>query len=302
MHIHSVQKNRKKLSSDAVSAYLLILPFFLFFSVFVLYPLLQNFLNSLTNYNLAKRDFIGLANYTRLLRDKSFLHSVLNTFIYAACSIVPLMALGFVAALCVNRQTKAMLAARALLIYPYVASMVSVSMIWLFLYEPGSGLLNKLLMAVGLPKSDWLFDEKLALPSLIVMNVWKNMGYVMILYLAALQSMPQSLNDAARVDGAGFFSRTWHIALPSIRPVSYFLLATLSIECFKTFDQVRIMTNGGPVDATTTITHQIYMRAFSEFKMGYASAMSVVLFVLILAITLLNLRFGGQLGRRDGGE
>lgn len=302
MHIHSVQKNRKKLSSDAVSAYLLILPFFLFFSVFVLYPLLQNFLNSLTNYNLAMRDFIGLANYTRLLRDKSFLHSVLNTFIYAASSIVPLMALGFVAALCVNRQTKAMLAARALLIYPYVASMVSVSMIWLFLYEPSSGLLNKLLMTMGLPKSDWLFDEKLALPCLIVMNVWKNMGYVMILYLAALQSVPQSLNDAATVDGAGFFSRTWHIALPSIRPVSYFLLATLSIECFKTFDQVRIMTNGGPVDATTTITHQIYMRAFSEFKMGYASAMSVVLFVIILAITLLNLRFGGQLGRRDGGE
>ncbi len=280
----------------------MILPFFLFFAVFVLYPILQNFANSLTNYDLARREFIGLANYERLLRDKSFLRSVVNTFAYAACSIVPLMALGFLAALAVNRRSRAMLAARALLIYPYVASLISVSMVWLFLYEPGSGMLNRLLTAVGLPRSDWLFDEKLAMPCLIVMNVWKNMGYVMILYLAALQSVPQSLMDAARVDGAGFFRRTWHIALPAIRPVSYFLLATLSIECFKTFDQVRVMTNGGPVDATTMITHQIYIRAFSEFKMGYASAMSVVLFVLILIVTLFNLKFGGQLGSRDRGE
>jgi ABC-type sugar transport system permease subunit len=291
---------KKKLSNDAASAYLLILPFFVFFTLFVLYPIVQNLFNSFTNNNLVTGEFIGLANYTRLLRDKSFMHSVSNTFIYAAVSIVPLMALGFLAALCVNRQTKAMFAARALLIYPYVASMVSVSMIWLYMYEPGTGLFNKLLQAAGLPLSDWLFNERLALPCLIIMNIWKNMGYVMIIYLAALQSVPPALYDAGRVDGAGFFRRTWHITLPSIRPVSFFLLSTLSIECFKTFEQVRIMTNGGPVDATTTITHQIYMRAFSEFKMGYASSMSVVLFILILAITMVNLKFGGQLGRTEG--
>jgi ABC-type sugar transport system permease subunit len=131
-------------------------------------------------------------------------------------------------------------------------------------------------------------------------NIWKILGYVMIIYLAALQSVPQSQYDAAVVDGAGFLRGLWHVTLPAIRPVSFFLLATLTIECFKTFEQVRIMTNGGPVDATTTITHQIYMRAFSEFKMGYASAMSVVLFVMILVITLLNLKFGGQLD--DGRE
>lgn len=211
------------------------------------------------------------------------------------------MVLGFAAALLVNRQTKAMVAARAVLIYPYVASMVSASMVWLYLYDPGSGLFNKLLGAVGLPMSDWLFDEKLALPCLIAMNVWKNMGYVMIVYLAALQSVPQGLIDAAKVDGAGFFSRVRHVTLPSIRPVSFFLLSTLSIECFKTFDQVRIMTGGGPVDATTTITHQIYIRAFSEFKMGYASAMSVVLFAIVLFITLTYLRFGGRLAGKGGG-
>lgn len=296
-----LRRKRKRLTPDAVSAYLLILPFFLFFAVFVLYPILQNFCNSFTDYNLASREFIGLANYLRLLRDRSFLRSVLNTVLYAAFSIAPLMALGFAAALCVNRQTKAMAVARAVLIYPYAASLVSISMIWLYLYEPSSGLFNKLLGAAEMPRSDWLFNENLALACLILMNVWKNMGYVMIVYLAALQNVPQSMTDAARMDGAGFFTRVRHISLPSIRPVSFFLLVTLSIESLKTFDQVRIMTDGGPVDATTTVAYQIYIRAFSEFKFGYASAMSVALLAIILLITLLNLRFGGRLGR-NGGE
>lgn len=286
---------RKKTTGDAVSAYLLILPFFAFFSVFVVYPLLQNLFNSFTNYNLGTKDFIGIGNYVKLMRDQSFLRSVLNTLGFAFFSIVPLMFLGFVASLCVNRQGKTMYVIRALLMYPYVASMVSVSMIWLYLFDPGSGIFNKILWLMGLPGSDWLFDERLALPCLIVVNIWKILGYVMIIYLAALQGVPQSQYDAAVVDGAGFLGGIWHVTLPAIRPVSFFLLATLTIDCFKTFEQVRIMTNGGPVDATTTITHQIYMRAFSEFKMGYASAMSVVLFAMIFVITLLNLKFGGQL-------
>jgi ABC-type sugar transport system permease subunit len=298
------EKNRKldgmkrfRLTGDARSAYLLILPFFVFFLLFVLYPLIQNFFTSLTNENLINRQFIGLNNFRRLMQDRSFLRSVRNTFVYAAFSIGPLMLFGFVAALCVDGSGRARAAGRAVLIFPHVLSMVSVSMIWLYLFEPGSGLFNKLLSSVGLPGSDWLFDERLALPCLILVNIWKSSGYVMMIDLAALQGVPQSLHEAARVDGAGAFSRIRHITLPAIRPVSYFLLATLSIECFKTFEQVRIMTNGGPVDATTTITHQIYMRAFSEFKMGYASAMSVVLFILILTVTLLNLRVGGQLDK-----
>ena len=286
-----------KLSQDARAAYWLILPFFIFFTFFVLYPLVQNFYNSLTSYNLASRNFIGLANFRRLLQDDSFIRSIRNTLVYAVFSIAPLMLLGFLAALCVDGTGRALAPIRAVLIFPYVISMVSVSMIWLYLFEPGSGLFNKLLDFVGLPGSDWLFDYQLALPCLILVNIWKSMGYVMIIDLAALQGVPQSLYEAARVDGAGPFGRIWHITLPSIRPVSYFLLATLSIDCFKTFEQVRIMTNGGPIDATTTITHQIYMRAFSEFKMGYASAMSVVLFLMIFAVTLVSLRAGGQLGK-----
>jgi len=278
----------------------MILPFFLFFAVFVLYPLLMNLFNSLTNDSLASREFIGLANYRRLLRDPGFLHALRNTLVFSVASVAPLMGLGFLAALCIEGTGRALSSVRAVLMFPYILSMVSASMIWLYLFEPGSGLFNKLLWAVGLPGGDWLFDERLALPCLIMVHVWTNVGYVMIIYLAALLGVPRSQSAAARVDGAGTFRRILHVTLPAIRPVSYFLLATLSIECFKTFELVRIMTNGGPVDATTTLTHQIYVRAFSEFKMGYASSLSVVLFLLILGVTILNLRIGGQLDRAPG--
>jgi ABC-type sugar transport system permease subunit len=135
----TTDKRKRSLTGDAVSAYLLILPFFLFFSVFVIYPLVQNLFNSFTNYNLGTKDFIGIQNYAKLLRDQSFLRSVLNTLAFAIFSIAPLMILGFIASLCVNRQGKMMYAIRALLMYPFVASMVSVSMIWLYLFDPGSG-------------------------------------------------------------------------------------------------------------------------------------------------------------------
>jgi ABC-type sugar transport system permease subunit len=287
-------RHRSSLAGDTRAAWLLILPFLLFFGVFVVYPLIQNILNSLTNYNLTVRRFIGLANYRRLLADAGFLRSILNTLLFALGTVAPAMLLGFVAALCVSGSGRALAPVRALLMFPYIISLVSAAMVWLYLYEPGSGILNKLLWNLGLPGSDWLFDEQLALPCLILMNIWKNLGYVMIIDLAALKGVPASLHEAARVDGAGYFRRIRHITLPGIRPVSGLLLATLSIECFKTFEQVRIMTDGGPVDATTTMTHQIYIRAFAEFKMGYASAMSVVLFLMVLAVTLLNLRLSGQ--------
>jgi len=279
---------------------MMLAPFFLFFACFVLYPILRSILDSFTNYDLIKKEFVGLDNYFRLFRDKTFVRSIWNTLTYAICSIVPLMALGLMAAVLVNRQTKAMFAARAILMYPYVTSMVAVSMVWMYMYDPNNGIFNKLLQAVGLNIQKFLYDPKQALWCLIIMNIWKYLGYVMIIYLAALQGVSKDLYEAASIDGAGSWRQLLSITLPGIRPISYFLMTTLCVECFKTFDQVRLMTNGGPVNATSTITYQIYMRAFSEFKMGYASAMSVVLLLIILVITLINLKVGHQLDDEGG--
>jgi ABC-type sugar transport system permease subunit len=124
------------------------------------------------------------------------------------------------------------------------------------------------------------------------MNIWKNIGYVMIIYLAGLQSIPPSLYEAGKVDGASEFAMLLKITIPMVWPISFFIFVTTCIESFKTFEQVRIMTGGGPINSTTTIVHQIYMRAFSEYKMGYASAMSIVLLIIIFGITLLNMRIG----------
>ena len=277
-------------------AYAMIAPFFLFFIVFVLIPIGVNIVNSFTNYNLDTKKWVGLRNYARLFQDAYFLRSLRNTAVYAIFSVIPLVIIGFVAAMVVKRQTRAMFAARALLMFPYVSSMVAVSMVWLYLLEPTNGILNKLLGAMGIPGKKWLFDENLALPCLTVVNIWKNIGYVMIIFLAGLAAIPKELYEAGRVDGAGDFRMLFSITIPCVRPVTVFVVTTMCIEAFKTFDQVNIMTNGGPLNSTTTVVHQIYVRAFTEFQMGYASAMSVMLLILVFLITCVNLRMG------SGGE
>ena len=294
------QRKREYDVREAREAYLLLAPFGVFFLLFVLYPILRSVTDSFTDYSLSSRNWVGLRNYVRLFRDAAFLASVRNTLVYAVGSILPLMALGLLAALLVQRQSKVMFAARAALMTPYVTSLVAVSMVFLYLYDPTTGAFNKLLAAAGLPRQMFLYDRAQALWCLVAMNIWKNFGYVMILYLAGLTGVPETLMEAASLDGAGTWVKLWRIQLPHIRPVTYLLATTLTVECFKTFEPVRLMTSGGPVNATTTITYQIYLRAFSEFKMGYASAMSVVLLLIVLAVTLINLRLGHQLD--EGGD
>ncbi|HOJ12441.1 MAG TPA: sugar ABC transporter permease [Clostridiales bacterium] len=295
---NKVLKNR--LSKDDREAYIMISPFFIFFVLFVLVPITVNFVNSFTNYNLGKtRGFVGLENYIKLFVDRDFLRSLWNTLIYAAFSVIPLTVLGFITAVAVNGRAKIFYITRALFVFPYVTSMVAVSMIWLYMYEPTTGVFNKILISLGFEPLKWLFDEKLALLCLIIMNIWKNIGYVMIIYLAGLQSIPENLYEAGKVDGASEFKMLFKITIPMVRSISFFIFVTTSIESFKTFEQVRIMTGGGPVNSTTTIVHQIYLRAFSEYKMGYASAISIVLLIIIFAITMMNMKLGKGKGQND---
>jgi len=286
------RKTSQRERSDNMWAYLMLAPFFVFFVLFVLYPLLVNFWYSFTNYNLGqKADFIGLSNYIELFSDYWFLESLRNTTIYALFSVIFLTVLGLFISVLLNNRTKLVKVARTVMIFPYATSMVAVSMIWLYLLDPSIGYINKLLIELGVSSPPyWLDDPEFALSSLIFINIWKNLGYCMIIYLAGLQGIPQELYEAAMIDGAGFLQKHWHITVPQIAPVTFFVLVNNCIEAFKTFEQVQIMTQGGPITATTTVVHQIYQRAFSDFRMGYAAAMSVVLFLIIFAVTLLNFR------------
>jgi len=278
--------------SDNAWAYLLLTPFFIFFVLFVLYPLLINFYYSFTNYNLGqKADFIGLHNYIELFSDYWFIESLKNTAVYALFSVFFLTVLGLFISVLLNSRAKLVKVARVVMIFPYATSMVAVSMIWLYLLDPSIGYINKLLIELGVSNPPyWLDDPQFALPSLIFINIWKNLGYCMIIYLAGLQNIPQELYEAAMIDGAGFLQKHRYITVPQIAPVTFFVLVNNCIEAFKTFEQVQIMTQGGPITATTTVVHQIYQRAFNDFRMGYASAMSIVLFLIIFAVTLLNFR------------
>lgn len=297
---HRPPKRRGGLGgSDTRAAYGLLAPFLLFFALFVLYPVGMNIYYSFTNYNLtAAPRFVGLKNYERLFRDAAFLKALSNTALYALASVAGLLAGGLMAAVALNGRGRGLRVVQMLCVYPYATSMTAVSMIWLLLLDPLNGYVNKVLLAVGLDSQPFLFSQTQALPSLIFVNIWKNLGYGMLVLLAGLQNIDVSLYEAARVDGASPWQQLRRITLPALSPVLLFVLVTSTIESFKTFEQVQIMTRGDPLHATTTLVHQIYLRGFSEYKMGYAAAMSVVLLLILLAVTALNFR----LASREVGE
>ena len=266
-------------------------PFLLFFAVFVLYPVALNLYYSFTDFDLSPHpEWVGLKNYLRLPKDKNFVAALRNTAVYALCSVFLLTGLGFLTAAALNRPMKGIRWIRMLMIFPYATSLTAVGMIWLMMYDPTSGFLNKLLRLTGLPVQSWLFDPALALGCLIFVNVWKNIGYCMLIYLAGMQSIPEDIYEAATVEGAGEWKKLIHITLPMVRPVAFFVFVTTTVESFKTFELVAVTTGGGPLNATTTLVHQIYQRGFAEFKMGYASAVSVVLLLVVFAVTMLNYR------------
>lgn len=276
---------------DTRTAWLMLAPFLIFFALFVLYPLVMTVVYSFTSYNMTQpMKWVGLKNYQKLLRDAVFHKAFFNTVIYAVVSTLALGILGFLTAAALNRSKQAVRWIRTLMVFPYATSMTAVSMIWLMIYDPTTGFLNKGLRLLALPTRQWLFDTGLALGCLIFVHVWKNIGYCMVIYLAGMQSVPPELYEAATVDGASEWQKLKSVTLPSIRPIAFFVMVTAMIEAFKTFTQVHVMTGGDPLYATTTIVHQIYQRGFTEFKMGYASAMAVVLLVCVALFTAINTR------------
>ena len=274
--------------SDTRAAWLMLAPFLLFFLLFVVYPMAMNLYYSFTGYDLSKADWVGLKNYLRLEKDKAFMAALENTSVYALFGVLGLTTLGFLTAAVLNQKFRGLKFIRMLMIFPYATSMTAVAMIWLMLLDPTSGLVNKLFRIFGATGRQWLFDVSTALPCLIIVHIWKNIGYCMLIYLSGMQSIPGEIYEAATVDGASEFRKMLHITIPMVRPVTFFVLITTMIESFKTFDQVQLMTGGDPLYSTTTMVHQIYQRGFTEFRMGYAAAMSVVLLLIMLAITLVN--------------
>lgn len=291
----AVKKRGRGPRSSGITPYIMILPAYAVYLLFVLVPVFAGLAFSFTNYDFYKTmDFVGLQNYINLVHDDEFVRSVFNTLYYAFFTIIPTIAIGVVLAVMVNKGVRGTKVFRTCMYIPNVGSMVALSMIWLWIFDPTVGFMNQIVTALGFPAQQWLFNEATAMPCLIVMGIWRSAGYNMVISLAGLQSIPNDLYEAARIDGASEIKQFFSITLPMLRPTTFFLLVTGCINSFMVFEQVNIMTNGGPLNSTTTIVHQIYTSAFLNFKAGYGSAMAMVLLAMTIVFTLLNFRFANQ--------
>lgn len=277
------------------TAYLFLSPALLLFSVFTLFSVVYSFYLSFQQWNILEpeKTFVGLDNYARLLDDSRFHQAVLNTLYYAVFSVPLTMAIGLLVALLLNNQIRGRGLFRTLFYLPVVTPLVIAAIIWKWLYNGDYGLINYYLLNLGLIDKPllWLADPGLAMPAVILMSVWKGVGFHMVVYLAGLQAVPEELYDAAKVDGAGPVRRLFSITVPLLAPTSFFLFITSTIGSLQVFTEIFVMTNGGPLRRTTTIVYYLYQTAFKQFDMGYASAMAYALFAMICLFTVIQMRY-----------
>jgi multiple sugar transport system permease protein len=281
----------KAIKKNAI-AYSFILPNFLGFAFFTLIPVVFAFALSLASWDGANPiKFVGLYNFTRMLKDETFRISTVNTFYYALGTVPVTLACSLALAVLLNTSIKGRNAYRAVFFFPYVASLVAVAVVWNMIFHPTMGPVNNLLQSLGVAKPPrWTASTVWAMPTVILASIWRGTGYYMIIYLAALQGIPRSLYEAAEIDGASGWQRFRKITLPLLTPATFFVFIMLTISCFKVFDLIYVMTNGGPGRATNVLVYMIYNMAFIWFEYGYASAIAIVLFVIVLVITILQFR------------
>lgn len=287
-----LKKGHLLLDSEKYTGYLFILPNFILFAIFFVFPFVSVWAYSLTDWDLfATRNFVGFSNYVRaFLEDDLFLKVLWNTIYYSFVAVLSAVFLAFWLALLMNRKILGRLSFRLIYFFPYVSLMAAVAIVWRWLYHPDAGLINYLLGLFGIKGANWLNNEFWAMPAIIVMANWKGIGFPILIFLAAFQEIPNQLYESARLDGASWWDQIRHITFPLATPAIFFAIVISLIGALQLFDPFYIMTQGGPAYATTTASYYIYQNGFIWFKMGYASTLACILFILILMITFAQWR------------
>jgi len=286
----------RRWGEETAAAYLFLLPSLLIFIVFTFFPAIYSIVVSLFRWNMPMQPvFIGVQNYTTLAADPIeapvFWKSLFNTA-YFALGVPINLVVSLMIALLLNRRLAGVGFFRTVFFLPAITSLAAVSVVWLWLYHPSEfGLFNSLLINLGLPLQRWLRDPVLAMPCLICMGVWHGMGYNIIIFLAGLQSIPGTYYEAAEIDGANGWQRFRYITRPLLGPTVFYILTVGFINSLKAFTEIDMMTQGGPLGTTATLAYYLYQQAFEFFQMGKASAVAVVLFVLLLALSWIQFRF-----------
>jgi multiple sugar transport system permease protein len=283
-------KFKNLLYRDSGWAFILLLPNIICFLMFLLIPLPVSFFLSFTKWDLMTPiQWVGFANYVELFKDKTFLKTLWNT-IYFTIGTVPLgIIISLFLALALDQGIKGVKIYRAAYFLPVIASMVAVSLVWTWIYNPEYGLLNYFLSIIGIKGPRWLTSVNWAMPALILTSIWKGVGFNMLLFLAGLQGIPESYYESADIDGAKWFSKFLYITIPLLFPTTIFVVVMSLINSFQGFDSVYLMTSGGPARSTSVLVYYLYQNAFQYFRMGYASAIAYVLFFLMLFFTLILL-------------
>ncbi len=271
-------------------AYLFIAPVLIFFGLFRVYPAVETLIFSFFKVEIVARKYqwVGLKNFSLLLNDDSFIRAISNTFVYALYIVIISASLGLILAAMFNSNMKLGSLFKAVYFVPFITSTVAAAVVWGYLYEPRFGLFNIILKLLHLPPRGWISSYKDALGSIIVFSIWKTLGYNLIIFIAGLQNIPETYYEAAVIDGAGPLTRFFRITIPLISPTIFFVIIYNTILSLKVFDQVFVLTAGGPADASTVVVLQIYNQAFLNYRFGYASSMAFVLFFIIMVITILQ--------------
>ena len=281
---------RKDKAEHQYFAYLLLLPTVLIIASFHVLPIFYSFVLSLFNWDLiSEARYVALKNFKLLAYDPLFWKSLWNTLYYTILSVPMSIIFSLIIAMLLNNKIKGIDIYRVIYFIPVITSINAVSIVWKLIYHPNFGLLNKLIGMVGIPPQRWLLDPQWAMMSIVLMSVWKHLGYNVIIFLTGLKNIPRHLYEAATVDGAGRWSQFRHITWPLLSPVTFFIFVMSIISSFQVFAQIYMMTpGGGPMNSTTTVVFYLYKVGFGDFHFGYAAAIAFELFIMIFSLTLIQ--------------
>lgn len=287
---------------EALTGWLFVSPALIGFGIFTFGAILYSLYLSFTDYNLlGSPEWLGLENYIRAFTNDQYFYQYFgNTFYFALVLVPVVLVISLFLAILINKKVgKIAKAYRVALFLPSITSTVAVSMVWLWIFNPDMGIMNNFLTAIGFHNPPmWLSDPEWSKPALIIMRVWQMSGYYMLLFLAGLQTIPETLYEAAEVDGASSWQKFRRITVPMLSNTTFVVVILLIIESFNMFESIFVMTEGGPLGSTSTIMYYIYEQGFMSYNMGYASALAWIFFALILVFTLIQFRFR----REQGGE
>lgn len=268
----------------------------LFNLLFFVIPLVWGILGSFYDWNpLANQNsFIGLDNYEQALLSPIFQESLKNTVVFTVVTVALRTSLGLVLAVMINATTKGKQVIRSMYFLPVIMPLVAIAIVWKWLYHPRIGLLNMILAMFGIVGPNWLADPNLAMGSVIAMSVWKDVGYAIVIFMAAILNVPSTVYEASDIDGANKFQQFFKITIPLVKPTIIFIVITSLISYFQSFIQIMIMTGGGPNNKTNVISYLIFSEAFRNYRFGYASAISVILFIIIMIVTFIQFKIMGK--------